>query len=65
MGLWMQGLVDRVCAQLDGDDYWEKVPTPILDMVENPLYLKNLSLKVNCKLVIISILLLHYLFSQS
>jgi len=62
----MQGLVDRVCAQLDSDDYhWEKVPTPILDMVENPLYLKNLSLKVNCKLVIIFILLLHYLFSQS
>ncbi|KAK7352738.1 hypothetical protein VNO80_18166 [Phaseolus coccineus] len=41
-----KGLVDRVCAQLDSDDYyWEKVPTPILDMVENPLYLKNLSLK--------------------
>ncbi|KAG5018656.1 hypothetical protein JHK87_014511 [Glycine soja] len=41
-----KGLVDRVYAQLDGDDYHrEKVPTPILDMVENPLCLKNLSLK--------------------
>ncbi|CAJ1973748.1 unnamed protein product [Sphenostylis stenocarpa] len=40
------GLVDRVCAQLDSDDYyWEKVPTPILDMVENPFCLKKLSLK--------------------
>jgi len=61
----MQGLVDRVCAQLDSDDYyWEKVPTPILDNVENPLCLKNLSIKVNCKLVIIFVLLLHYLLSQ-
>lgn len=65
MGRWMQGLVDRVCAQLDSDDYyWEKVPTPILDNVENPLCLKNLSIKVNCKLVIIFVLLLHYLLSQ-
>lgn len=62
----MQGLVDRVCAQFDNADYyWEKVPTPILDMVENPLCLKNFSIKVNCKLIIIFILLLHYFFSQS
>ncbi|KAK7283065.1 hypothetical protein RIF29_12312 [Crotalaria pallida] len=39
-------LIDRICAQPDFDDfYWEKVPTPILDVVENPLCLKNLSLK--------------------
>lgn len=47
----MQGLIDRICARLDIDDfYWEKVPTPILDVVENPLCLKNLSLKVSCML---------------
>ncbi|XP_014501817.1 probable 1-deoxy-D-xylulose-5-phosphate synthase, chloroplastic [Vigna radiata var. radiata] len=41
-----KGLVDRVCAQFDNADYyWEKVPTPILDMVENPLCLKNFSIK--------------------
>ena len=43
-----QGLTDRRCALPDFDDfYWEKVPTPILDAVENPLCLKNLSLKVS------------------
>ncbi|TKY74699.1 1-deoxy-D-xylulose-5-phosphate synthase [Spatholobus suberectus] len=42
-----KGLIDRVYARLDSDDdfYREKVPTPMLDMVENPLCLKNLSLK--------------------
>ncbi|XP_061346248.1 probable 1-deoxy-D-xylulose-5-phosphate synthase, chloroplastic [Gastrolobium bilobum] len=41
-----KGLVDRVCALPDIDDfYWEKFPTPILDTVENPICLKNLSLK--------------------
>ncbi|KAL2346751.1 hypothetical protein Fmac_000751 [Flemingia macrophylla] len=43
---WLRGLIDRVYARLDSDDYyWEKDPTPILDMVESPLCLKNLSLK--------------------
>ncbi|KAB1204575.1 1-deoxy-D-xylulose-5-phosphate synthase 1, chloroplastic [Morella rubra] len=27
------------------DFFWEKVPTPILDVVENPIHLKNLSIK--------------------
>lgn len=42
-----KGLVDRVYARVDSDDDFggEKVTTPILDMVENPLCLKNLSLK--------------------
>ncbi|KAK7311858.1 hypothetical protein RJT34_10280 [Clitoria ternatea] len=41
-----KGLNGRVYAQVDNDDcYWEEVPTPILDTVENPLCLKNLSLK--------------------
>ena len=44
----MQRLTDRRRALPDFDDfYWEKVPTPILDAVENPLCLKNLSLKVS------------------
>ncbi|KAE9586974.1 putative 1-deoxy-D-xylulose-5-phosphate synthase [Lupinus albus] len=39
-------VIDRICARPDIDDFfWDKVPTPILDMVENPLCLKNLSLK--------------------
>ncbi|KAF1865234.1 hypothetical protein Lal_00004608 [Lupinus albus] len=42
----MQRVIDRICARPDIDDFfWDKVPTPILDMVENPLCLKNLSLK--------------------
>ncbi|KAF7817227.1 putative 1-deoxy-D-xylulose-5-phosphate synthase, chloroplastic [Senna tora] len=42
----MQGLIDRICALPNIDDfYWEKSPTPILDAVENPLCLKNLTLK--------------------
>lgn len=28
-----------------GDFFWEKAPTPILDMIENPMHLKNLSPK--------------------
>ncbi|XP_058785845.1 probable 1-deoxy-D-xylulose-5-phosphate synthase, chloroplastic isoform X1 [Vicia villosa] len=41
-----QGLVHRVCARPDIDDfYWEKEPTPILDTIESPLCLKNLSLR--------------------
>jgi len=36
--------IHRVCARPDIDDfYWEKVPTPILDTIQNPLCLKNLS----------------------
>lgn len=67
----MQGLTDRVCARPDIDDfYWEneKVPTPILDTIENPLCLKNLSLKVICKLFsifIFIVLVLHHLYLQS
>ncbi|CAJ2643492.1 unnamed protein product [Trifolium pratense] len=41
-----EGLIHRICARPDIDDfYWEKVPTPILDTVESPLCLKNLSLR--------------------
>lgn len=41
-----KGLIGRVYARLDSDDYYrEKDPTPILDMVESPLCLKNLSIK--------------------
>lgn len=63
MGLWMQGLIDRVYARIDSDNdfYWEKGPTPILDMVDNPIRLKNLSLKVSCsKLVIIFIVFIAF-----
>nr|QSL78011.1 1-deoxy-D-xylulose-5-phosphate synthase like 2 [Nigella sativa] len=28
-----------------GDFFWEKSPTPMLDMIENPMHMKNLSLK--------------------
>nr|KYP36568.1 hypothetical protein KK1_042307 [Cajanus cajan] len=49
----MQGLIDRVYARLDSDDYYrEKDPTPILDMVESPLCLKNLSIKELKQLVV-------------
>ncbi|RYQ94565.1 hypothetical protein Ahy_B08g089503 isoform D [Arachis hypogaea] len=42
----LKGSMDRVCARPDIDDfYWEKVSTPILDTIENPICLKNLSLK--------------------
>lgn len=37
----------RLGSLPDIDDFfWEKVPTPILDVVENPIHLKNLSIKV-------------------
>ncbi|KAK9274056.1 hypothetical protein L1049_018870 [Liquidambar formosana] len=36
----------RICSLPDvGDFFWEKAPTPILDVVENPIHLKNLSPK--------------------
>ncbi|XP_015885918.2 probable 1-deoxy-D-xylulose-5-phosphate synthase, chloroplastic isoform X2 [Ziziphus jujuba] len=39
-----KGLVSRLCSLPDTDDFFsEKVPTPILDLVENPIRLKNLS----------------------
>lgn len=39
-------LVGRVNSLPDvGDFFWEKVPTPILDMVEDPIHLKHLSRK--------------------
>lgn len=41
-----KGLVNRICSLPDIDDlFWEKVPTPILDVVENPMHLKNLTIK--------------------
>ncbi|OVA00510.1 Transketolase-like [Macleaya cordata] len=41
-----KGFIGRVSALPDVDDYfWEKALTPILDMVETPAHLKNLSLK--------------------
>ncbi|XP_028752308.1 probable 1-deoxy-D-xylulose-5-phosphate synthase, chloroplastic [Neltuma alba] len=41
-----KGFVDRICARPNIDDFsWEKVPTPMLDAIDNPLCLKNLSLK--------------------
>ena len=43
----LQGFCNRVTALPDfGDFFWEKAPTPILDMVDSPIHLKNLSLKV-------------------
>ncbi|XP_052211437.1 probable 1-deoxy-D-xylulose-5-phosphate synthase, chloroplastic isoform X2 [Diospyros lotus] len=41
-----KGCVSQISSLPDvGDFFWEKVPTPILDLVENPIYLKNLSPK--------------------
>ncbi|XWS27194.1 hypothetical protein CRYUN_Cryun26dG0094000 [Craigia yunnanensis] len=41
-----KGLVNRICSLPDIDDlFWEKVHTPILDVVENPIHLKNLTIK--------------------
>ncbi|XVE71639.1 hypothetical protein DITRI_Ditri10aG0167500 [Diplodiscus trichospermus] len=41
-----KGLVNRICSLRDIDDLFsEKVPTPILDVVENPIHLKNLTIK--------------------
>ncbi|XP_059658091.1 probable 1-deoxy-D-xylulose-5-phosphate synthase, chloroplastic isoform X2 [Cornus florida] len=38
--------VGRIYSLPDiGDFFWDKVPTPMLDMVENPMHLKNLSPK--------------------
>lgn len=43
----MQGLVSPLGSLPDIDDFfWEKVSTPILDVIENPINLKNLSPKV-------------------
>lgn len=43
----MQGLTQRVAALPDVDDFfWEKDPTPILDTIDAPIHLKNLSSKV-------------------
>ncbi|KAK3008710.1 hypothetical protein RJ639_015394 [Escallonia herrerae] len=40
----MQGYVGQICSLPNvGDFFWEKDPTPILDTVENPMHLKNLS----------------------
>ncbi|XP_059460500.1 1-deoxy-D-xylulose-5-phosphate synthase 1, chloroplastic isoform X1 [Corylus avellana] len=41
-----KGLVSRLGSLPNIDDFfWENVPTPILDVVENPIHLKNLSSK--------------------
>lgn len=41
-----KGSVGRIYSLPDGDDFFsEKVPTPMLDTIENPMHLKNLSLK--------------------
>lgn len=43
----MQGSYRQLSAlPHDGDFFWEKSPTPILDMVETPIHLKNLSTQV-------------------
>lgn len=43
----MQGWTQRVAALPDVDDFfWEKDPTPILDTIDAPIHLKNLSSKV-------------------
>lgn len=44
----MQGFVSRICCLPDIDDiFWDKVTLPLLDVVENPIHLKNLTLKVS------------------
>lgn len=45
------GCMQSSCRRLtalphDGDFFWEKSPTPILDMVDTPVNLKNLSIQV-------------------
>ncbi|KAL5559282.1 hypothetical protein UlMin_035493 [Ulmus minor] len=42
-----KGLVSRICClpNIGNDDFSEKPPTPILDLVENPVNLKNLSIE--------------------
>uniref|UniRef100_A0A2P2KJ13 Transketolase-like pyrimidine-binding domain-containing protein n=1 Tax=Rhizophora mucronata TaxID=61149 RepID=A0A2P2KJ13_RHIMU len=41
-----KGLVGRIYSLPDFNDiFGEKVPTPILDLIKNPIHLKNLSLK--------------------
>ncbi|GLT80502.1 hypothetical protein SLA2020_519390 [Shorea laevis] len=41
-----KGLVNPIRSRRDIDDlFWEKDPTPILDVVENPIHLKNLNVK--------------------
>ena len=43
----MQGRVSPLGSLPDIDDFfWEKFSTPILDVIENPINLKNLSPKV-------------------
>ncbi|XP_074297881.1 putative 1-deoxy-D-xylulose-5-phosphate synthase, chloroplastic isoform X1 [Silene latifolia] len=43
----LQSYVGRITALSDKSEFsWEEMPTPILDMVENPINMKNLSTKV-------------------
>ncbi|XP_074294122.1 putative 1-deoxy-D-xylulose-5-phosphate synthase, chloroplastic [Silene latifolia] len=42
----LQSYVGRITALSDKSEFsWEEMPTPILDMVENPINMKNLSTK--------------------
>ncbi|CAO2820704.1 unnamed protein product [Amaranthus hypochondriacus] len=44
-GLTYKAHAGRTQALSNNDDFWEEMPTPILDMVENPINMKNLSPK--------------------
>lgn len=56
----VQGLVNKTGSLPDIDDlFWEKVPTPILDVVENPTHLKSLSIKVCVMSLLILIFSVH------
>jgi 1-deoxy-D-xylulose-5-phosphate synthase len=47
MATLVQVVTQRVAALPDVDDFfWEKDPTPILDTIDAPIHLKNLSSKV-------------------
>lgn len=44
----MQEIVTQICSLPDSGEFFpEEASTPILDLVENPMHLKNLSLKVS------------------
>ena len=44
----MQEFASRICSLPDDDEWFlEEVLTPILDSVENPMHLKNLSVEVS------------------
>lgn len=43
----MQKFSSRLCCTPDNNDYFGEMPTPMLDVVEYPIHLKNLSIKVD------------------